>query len=147
MAKENDVVEEVNVETGEVNERKTFQPSVYSTIDLSLPINRIKVFNAHNSSISLKDVGETPFNIVGVMTEEGERANSKNPCQNTYIFTDDDTVLFSQSNGIAKTINELVAIVDGNFAENTTNGYVTARVKSRDIGGNRTYKNLELLDI
>lgn len=140
-------IEEVNAETGEAKERKVFKPSVYSTIDMNIPQNRIKLFNAHNSATSLKDIGETPFNIVGVMAEEGERSNSKNPCQNTYIFTDDGTVLFSQSNGIAKTINELVALIDGKFAENTTNGYVTARVKSSDIGGNRTYKNIELLDM
>lgn len=123
-----------------------FKPKKYSTFDLQIPANRVRMFNAHNNATSLKNLGDTPIDIVDVMTQIGVRARSGNPCQNTYIFTADGQVYFTQSNGLGKTINEVVDMVSGDFKTNTTNGYVKAQIKETSLSGGRSYKQFQLLE-
>ena len=152
--KNNENVENVNTETGELTENVTtpnvtgngFEPQQYITFDPLIPANRVRMFNARNSATSLKNLGDTPIDIVDVMTEVGVRARSGNPCQNTYIFTADGQVYFTQSNGLGKTINEVVDMVSGDFKTNTTNGYVKAQIKETSLSGGRSYKQFQLLE-
>ncbi len=129
--------------TGEVK-TNTFEPMQYVTFDMNDIKNRVRVFNAHNSAKSLKTIADTPINIVDVLAEPGIRARSGNPCQNTYLFTDDNLVFFTQSTGIARTVNELVEMVQGDFAKNTTNGYVTVQMIESKLSGDRIYKQFQL---
>lgn len=147
--KNNENVENVNTETGELTEHVTgngFGPQQYSTFDPHIPANRVRIFNARNSAMSLKNLGDTPIDIVDVMTQIGTRTRSGNPCQNTYIFTADGQVYFTQSNGLGKTINELVDMVEGDFKTNTTNGYVKVQIKETSLSGDRSYKQFQLLE-
>lgn len=123
-----------------------FNPKKYITFDPLIPANRVRMFNARNSATSLKNLDDTPIDIVDVMTEIGVRARSGNPCQNTYIFTADGQVYFTQSNGLGKTINEVVDMVSGDFKTNTTNGYVKAQIKETSLSGGRSYKQFQLLE-
>lgn len=123
-----------------------FKPKKYITFDPQIPANRVRMFNARNSAVSLKNIGDTPIDIVDVMTEIGVRARSGNPCQNTYIFTADGQVYFTQSNGLGKTIDEVVDMVSGDFKTNTTNGYVKAQIKETSLSGGRSYKQFQLLE-
>lgn len=153
--KNNETIENVNPETGELTENTAtsnvtsnrFEPQQYITFEPHVPANRVRIFNARNSATSLKNLGDTPIDIVDVMTEIGMRTRLGNPCQNTYIFTADDQVYFTQSNGIGKTINELVDMVKGDFKTNTTNGYVKVQVKETSLSGNRSYKQFQLLEV
>lgn len=126
--------------------RNDFKPKKYITFDPLIPANRVRMFNARNSAMSLKNLGDTPIDIVDVMTQIGVRARSGNPCQNTYIFTADGQVYFTQSNGLGKTINEVVDMVSGDFKANTTNGYVKAQIKETPLSGGRSYKQFQLLE-
>ena len=126
--------------------RNDFKPKKYITFDPLIPANRVRMFNARNSATSLKNLGDTPIDIVDVMTQIGVRARSGNPCQNTYIFTADGQVYFTQSNGLGKTINEVVDMVSGDFKTNTTNGYVKAQIKETPLSGGRSYKQFQLLE-
>ena len=155
MANKNDeTIENVNTETGELPENAAtpnvtgngFEPQQYLTFDRHIPANRVRMFNARNSATSLKNLGDTPIDIVDVMTQIGTRARSGNPCQNTYIFAADGQVYFTQSNGLGKTINELVDMVGGDFKTNTTNGYVKVQIKETSLSGNRSYKQFQLLE-
>lgn len=155
MANKNDeTIENVNTETGELSENAVtpnvtgngFEPQQYLTFDQHIPANRVRMFNARNSATSLKNLGDTPIDIVDVMTQIGTRTRSGNPCQNTYIFTADGQVYFTQSNGLGKTINELVDMVGGDFKTNTTNGYVKVQIKETSLSGNRSYKQFQLLE-
>lgn len=155
MANKNDeTIENVNTETGELPENAAtpnvtgngFEPQQYLTFDRRIPANRVRMFNARNSAMSLKNLGDTPIDIVDVMTQIGTRARSGNPCQNTYIFAADGQVYFTQSNGLGKTINELVDMVGGDFKTNTTNGYVKAQIKETSLSGDRSYKQFQLLE-
>lgn len=123
-----------------------FEPQQYITFDPQIPANRVRMFNARNSATSLKNLGDTPIDIVDVMTQIGVRTRSGNPCQNTYIFTADEQVYFTQSNGLGKTINELVDMVEGDFKTNTTNGYVKVQIKETALSGDRSYKQFQLLE-
>lgn len=143
-----------NTETGELPENAVapnvtgngFEPQQYLTFDQHAPANRVRMFNARNSATSLKNLGDTPIDIVDVMTQIGMRTRSGNPCQNTYIFTADGQVYFTQSNGLGKTINELVDMVGGDFKTNTTNGYVKVQIKETPLSGDRSYKQFQLLE-
>lgn len=155
MANENnETIENVNPETGELTENTAtpnvtgnrFEPQQYITFEPHVPANRVRMFNARNSATSLKSLGDTPIDIVDVMTEIGVRTRSGNPCQNTYIFTVDGQVYFTQSNGLGKTINELVDMVEGDFKTNTTNGYVKVQIKETSLSGDRSYKQFQLLE-
>lgn len=126
--------------------RNGFEPKKYITFDPLIPANRVRMFNARNSATSLKNLDDTPIDIVDVMTQIGARARSGNPCQNTYIFTADGQVYFTQSNGLGKTINEVVDMVSGDFKTNTTNGYVKAQIKETPLSGGRSYKQFQLLE-
>lgn len=126
--------------------RNDFKPKKYITFDPLIPANRVRMFNARNSATSLKNLDDTPIDIVDVMTQIGVRARSGNPCQNTYIFTADGQVYFTQSNGLGKTINEVVDMVSGDFKTNTTNGYVKAQIKETPLSGGRSYKQFQLLE-
>lgn len=152
--KNNENVENVNTETGELTENVTtpnvtgkgFEPQQYITFDSHIPANRVRMFNARNSATSLKNLGDTPIDIVDVMTQIGVRTRSGNPCQNTYIFTADGQVYFTQSNGLGKTINELVDMVESDFKTNTTNGYVKVQIKETQLSEDRSYKQFQLLE-
>lgn len=147
--KNNENVENVNTETGELTENVTgngFEPQQYITFDPHIPANRVRMFNARNGATSLKNLGDTPIDIVDVMTQIGVRTRSGNPCQNTYIFTADGQVYFTQSNGLGKTINELVDMVERDFKTNTTNGYVKVQIKETSLSRNRSYKQFQLLE-
>lgn len=147
--KNNENVENVNTETGELTENVTgngFEPQQYITFDPHIPVNRVRMFNARNGATSLKNLGDTPIDIVDVMTQIGVRTRSGNPCQNTYIFTADGQVYFTQSNGLGKTINELVDMVERDFKTNTTNGYVKVQIKETSLSRDRSYKQFQLLE-
>lgn len=155
MANKNDeTIENVNTETGELPENAAapsvtgngFEPQQYITFDPHVPANRVRMFNARNSATSLKNLGDMPIDIVDIMTQIGVRARSGNPCQNTYIFAADGQVYFTQSNGLGKTINELVDMVEGDFKTNTTNGYVKVQIKETSLSGDRSYKQFQLLE-
>lgn len=152
--KNNNNVENVNTETGELTENATtsnvtgnsFEPKQYITFDPHIPANRVRVFNARNGATSLKSLGDTPIDIVDVMTQIGRRTRSGNPCQNTYIFTANGQVYFTQSNGLGKTVNDLVDMVERDFKTNTTNGYVKVQIKETPLSAGRTYKQFQLLE-
>lgn len=123
----------------------TFAPQHYVTFDPDNPVNKVAMFNAKNTAISLKNI-EDSINVVDVIAEPGLRARSGNPCQNTYLIADDGSVYFSQSNGVAKTINELVKMLDGDFS-NATDGYATVKLVESALDSDRTYKQLRLLAV
>lgn len=153
--KNNENVESVNTETGELTEDVTtpnvtgngFEPQQYITFDPHIPANRVRIFNARNSATSLRNLEGTPIDIVDVMTQIGVRVRSGNPCQNTFIFSADGQVYFTQSNGLGKTVNELVDMVESDFKANTTNGYVRVQIKETPLSGDRTYKQFQLLEV
>lgn len=132
--------------------REEFEPMQYVTFPDSTLDARVKIFNAHRNAKSLASLADAEIEVVNVLAEVGKRARTNVPCQNTYLFTGDGEIYFTQSTGIADTINELMSMVNGDISGETSKGYIKVRVKEFDLGTDesgeaRTYKQLELLEI
>lgn len=82
-----------------------------NTLDLSSVEGRVKTLNAINSASSLDGMEETPLNVVDVVTTPGTMRDRKTgdefPCQNTYLVTKEGAAYFTQSMGIARSINAI----------------------------------------
>lgn len=126
----------------EITEAKRFTPAKYITFPLETFADRMKLFNARNVAVSLTKVSaDTVINVVDVMAEPGVRARSNKECQNTYIFTDDGTVYFTQSDGIGDTVNKLVEALEGSF-RNAPESKVAIRIVELPLSGDRTLKQI-----
>lgn len=121
---------------------KRFNPAKYLTFPLETFADRMKLFNARNVATSLsKLTADSIINVTDVMAEPGVRARSNKECQNTYIFTDDGLVYFTQSDGIGDTINKLVEALDGTFG-NAPDNKVAIRIIEVPLSGDRTLKQI-----
>lgn len=125
---------------------KRFNPDKYITFPLETFADRMKLFNARNVATSLSKVTtDTIINVVDVMAEPGVRARSNKECQNTYIFTDEGLVYFTQSDGIGDTINKLVEALGGTFS-NAPDSKVAIRVVELPLSGDRTLKQIMIAE-
>lgn len=124
-----------------------FEPMEYVTFNTEALENRVKMFNARNNARSLTEIGNDPIQVEDVMSEIGVRSRSGLPCQNTYLFLTNGDIYLTQSNGIARTVNELVEMLNGDIKANSTNGFVEVQVQEAALSGDRTYKQLKLLAV
>lgn len=80
------------------------------TVDLTTDEGKVAVSKALNGSTPLKDHMNEVLNLVGVVTTPGVRAVSQNACTNNYLILDDGEVLFSQSDGVTRSLKVIVAL-------------------------------------
>lgn len=101
------------------------------------------IVNARNSAKSLNGYGEGKrLNVVGVYTTSGVRSQTGQPCTNVYLFTADGDTYFSQSEGINRSILDIVDMFPDMNAEN---GGIPVVVNSTALGGGKTVKSLQIL--
>lgn len=86
------------------------------TLDMTTDEGKKSVAKALNGSSPLKDHMNTTLNLVGVITTPGTRAVSQTTCTNNYLVLDDGEILFSQSDGVARSIKVIVALWGGDLA-------------------------------
>lgn len=84
------------------------------TLDMATQEGKIQVARALNGSNPLKDrMGET-LHVKGIITTPGTRAVSGSECTNNYIVIEEDdgsdNVLFSQSDGVTRSLKVIVAL-------------------------------------
>lgn len=80
------------------------------TVDISTLEGKLDVQNALNGADSLsKRMNETLI-LKNVVTTQGVRSVSGDVCTNTHLILADGTTLFSQSDGVARSIATLVAL-------------------------------------
>lgn len=143
---DNDAVDDVAEVSTSRRGKRNFIPMEYSTLNTDTKEGKIAKINALNGAKSLANNAADPINVVNVMAIPSTRTQTGNACQNTYLFTDDGRILFSQSNGIAKTINEIMEVIDYDF-NNTSNGYITVKMEESELKGGQTYKQFMLIDL
>lgn len=80
------------------------------TLDMTTDEGKKQVALALNGSEPLKNKMNEVFNLAGVITTPGTRAVSGVDCTNNYLVSDDGTVYFSQSDGVARSIKVIVAL-------------------------------------
>ena len=86
------------------------------TVDISSDEGKKNVANALNAATPLKNFMDKKITVVDILTTPGIRAVSETECTNTYLVMKDGTVLFSQSDGVARAARTFVGLwtnVDG----------------------------------
>ena len=101
------------------------------------------IVNARNSAKSLNSYGEGKrLDVVGAYTAPAVRPQTGQPCTNVYLFTADGSTYFSQSEGINRSILDIVDM----FPDmNVENGGIPVVVNSTALGGGKSIKSLQII--
>lgn len=117
-----------------------------NTLDVDTIEGRMTTINAYNNAVSLKDyVGEV-LEIRDCITMPGVR-KSRNVdlpdtrCQNTYLIAKDGTVYFSQSDGVAKSVNVIAAMFP-DFGKSFEQGALQLCCKEQQLANGNTLKSI-----
>lgn len=116
-----------------------------NTLDLATVEGKKATVNALNNAMSLNDYNDTPLNIVDIITSPGVRkgrnGRDDTTCQNTYLIDVEGRAYFTQSDGIARSANAILAMFD--VAE--IHSGIPMKVSSAKLANGNTIKSLELL--
>lgn len=114
-------------------------PSGYiCTVDRTTREGIIKVANALSDAVSLKEIGDTHFNLVDVLTTPGVRSRTGEVCTNTYLIDSDDNMYMSQSDGIKRSAQQIVGLFNGDFGE----AGIEVAVVEKKLNNGNTLKTL-----
>ena len=80
------------------------------TVDISTMDGKLDVMNALNGSTSLSEHMNETLMVRDIVTTQGVRSRTGESCTNTHLLLSDGTALFSQSDGVARSIAVLVAL-------------------------------------
>lgn len=113
------------------------------TVDNKTFEGKRAIVNARNSAKSLNSYGEGKrLDVVGAYTAPAVRSQTGQPCTNVYLFTADGNTYFSQSEGINRSILDIVDMFPDMNAEN---GGIPVVVNSTALGGGKSIKSLQIL--
>lgn len=121
-----------------------------NTVQLDSAEGRKVAANAINNAFSLADFEDAELDIVGVMTMPGVRKSriSGTPdamCQNTYLLDAEGNAYFSQSDGVARSINGIMAMYP-EFPKDTENGESAKMVLiGKKLPNGNTIKTIKLI--
>ena len=115
-------------------------PSGYiCTLDASTQGGKLAIAKALNGSSPLKNEMDKPLELAGVITTPGTRAVSNTPCTNNYMALADGTVLFSQSDGVTRSLKVIVAL----WGEGMRNGEsVKVKCIAQTLNNGNTLKTI-----
>ena len=114
------------------------------TIDTSTLNGKLLVAQAINGATSMKDIpnGEV-LRITNFITTEGTRSRTGEPCTNTYLVTEDGEILFTQSEGIAKSLPIIIGMfVDNEGFHNPVEMGCGMRLVIEELSNGNTLKKL-----
>ena len=100
------------------------------TIDRTSREGVIKVANALSDAESLADFGDAHFTLTDVITTPGVRTRTGEVCTNVYLVTADGNILMSQSDGIKRSVQQIVGLFGGDFGDGIEVAVVTKQLKS-----------------
>ena len=110
----------------------------FTTVDLTNEAGMYAVAAALNGAKALKDYVNKEVILKDVVFTKGVRTQSGTPCVNSYIILADGTALFSQSDGVARSLKTLcdlwkvVGFGDG----------ITVKCVETSLEGGRTLKTI-----
>lgn len=126
----------------------TAELELMSTLSVATPAEKMRFIRAKNDAQSLSKAVRTgeAFDVVDIMQRVGKKKSRDVrlpdlPCVNTYFLLKDGRTLVSQSNGIARSVQDLLS--DDMFPDcgrSTEKGFLTLAVVERDLGDGRSYK-------
>lgn len=129
----------VSAAAAETNER------FRNTLDLATIEGKKATVNALNNAVSLNDYNDTPITIVDIITcpgvRKGRNGQLDTPCQNTYLIDNEGRAYFTQSDGIARSANAILAT----YKVAEIHAGIAMKVSSTKLANGNTIKSLELL--
>ena len=116
-----------------------------NTFDISTDEGKKQVLKAFNASESLNNhVGEV-LQICNCITAPGMRkgrnGNPDKPCQNTYLIDINGIAYFSQSDGVANSLQMFAALYP-DFGKSNEKGYIEIVCTSDELPNGNTIKRL-----
>lgn len=111
------------------------------TVDITTLEGKLDVMNALNGSTSLAERIDETLMVKNIVTTRGARSRSGEVCINTHLLLDDGTALFSQSDGVARSAQVLVALFTINGVCDFGDGIAIKCVEQKLPNGN-TLKTL-----
>lgn len=117
-----------------------------NTLPIDTAEGKIATINAYNAAVSLKDYVGVVLHICDVITMPGIRkARSLDQvdtkCQNTYLIDTEGKAYFSQSDGVAKSINVIAAMMP-DFGKNSELGYLPLACNETQLANGNTLKQI-----
>lgn len=117
-----------------------------NTLPIDTVEGKIATINAYNAAVSLKDYVAVVLHICDVITMPGVRkARSLDQmdaqCQNTYLIDTEGKAYFSQSDGVAKSINVIAAMMP-DFGKNSELGYLPLACVETQLANGNTLKQI-----
>ena len=128
-----------NIPTGFIN-----------TYDLSTNDGKMKVVNATNNSVPLKDYMNKELHIVDCITMPGIRKGRNGmpdtECKNTHLIDVNGVSYFSQSDGVARAV-QMFAAMWPDFGKHSTDvGYLAIKCIEQELPNGNTLKTLVFVD-
>lgn len=109
------------------------------TLDRTTDTGKVAIAKALNGSEPLKDHMNEVLHLAGVITTPGVRAQSGANCTNNYLVLDDGTVLFSQSDGVTRSLKVIAALWGGDLHDGKT---VDVKCISQNLTNGNTLKTI-----
>ena len=109
------------------------------TLDMTTQEGKVAVAKALNGSNSLKYKMDEVLHLKGIITTPGTRAVSGNDCTNNYLILDDGEVLFSQSDGVTRSLKVIVALWGAQLA---AGDIVDVKCISQQLNNGNTLKTI-----
>lgn len=80
------------------------------TVDTNTDEGKIAIAKALNGAESMANEVGTVFELAGIITTPGTRAQSGADCTNNYLILKDGSVKFSQSDGVTRSLKVIAAL-------------------------------------
>lgn len=109
------------------------------TLDRTSTEGKVAIAKALNGSEPLKEHMNEVLHLAGVITTPGVRAQSGANCTNNYLVLDDGTVLFSQSDGVTRSLKVIAALWGGDLHDGKT---VDVKCISMELTNGNTLKTI-----
>lgn len=129
------------------------QPSMLSTLTADNPQNKNRALRAINAATSLAAAivpDRDTFEVVDIFQIPGVRRSRiegvpDSPCRNTYFLLSDGSALMTQSDGIARACDTLLAMYPNGFVE-CDGGCITLAVHENKLSNGNTTKTVYPVD-
>lgn len=146
-----DIIKNENTAMTKIADMVDFSiPTGYiNTFDLESNADKIKVINAVNNSVPLKDYMDKELHICDCITMPGIRKGRNGMpdtnCTNTHLIDVDGVSYFSQSDGVARAIIMFAALWH-DFGKSTELGCLRMKCVSQDLPNGNTLKTMVICE-
>ncbi len=146
-----DIIKNENTAVTKIADMVDFSiPTGYiNTFDLESNSDKIKVINAVNNSVPLKDYMDKELHICDCITMPGIRKGRNGMpdtnCTNTHLIDVDGVSYFSQSDGVARAIVMFAALWP-DFGKSTELGCLRMKCVAQDLPNGNTLKTMVICE-